>query len=89
VSDDFADELAALHELDAGTMVGNHLFVLIQLAAARLTEAPPRPSDASLLIDVAGAIVAAGGERLGANLELYRQALAEVQQLYVRATSGN
>jgi len=34
-----------------------------------------------------GAIVREGGDRLGAHVDLYRNALAEVQQVYVRATA--
>jgi hypothetical protein len=32
-------------------------------------------------------MINAGGERLGEHVDLYRNALAEVQQVFVRATS--
>jgi hypothetical protein len=41
-----------------------------------------------LTIDVVAAVLKAGGDRLGENVALYRSALAEVQQVYVRAASG-
>jgi hypothetical protein len=33
-------------------------------------------------------MISAGGNRLGEHVDLYRSALAEVQQVYVRATQG-
>jgi hypothetical protein len=70
----------------ASTVLGNHFFVLLQLAAIQLSATPPNLSDAQLVIDTIAAMIQAGGERLGEHVELYRNALAEVQQLFVRAS---
>jgi hypothetical protein len=82
-----ADEVAYLRAAPAETILGNHLFVLLQVAALRLGETPPHLDDAELVIDTVAAMLSAGGERLGEHVELYRSALAEVQQAYVRAKS--
>ena len=83
-SDD-ADELAYLRETSVETVLGNHVFVLVQLAAMRLSMTPPDLQGAQLIIDTLGAIISTGGDRLGEHITLYRNALAEVQQVYVRA----
>jgi hypothetical protein len=41
-----------------------------------------------LVIDTIAAMLQAGGSRLGEHADLYKNALAEVQQLYVRAATG-
>gem|GEM_PF-349429 len=84
-----ADELAYLRAAPAETILGNHLFVLIQVAALRLGDTPPDLAAAALVIDTVAAMVNAGGDRLGEHVELYRSALAEVQQAYVRAKSSS
>lgn len=84
-----AEEIAYLHATSVETILGNHLFVLLQVAALRLAEAPPNLASAGLVIDTVTAMVNAGGERLGENVDLYRKALAEVQQAYVRAKSSS
>ncbi len=81
-----ADEIAFLRATPVEVILANHLFVLLQLAALRLGEAPPDLPAAQLVIDTVGAILDATGERLGEHLELYRTALAELQQAYVRAS---
>ncbi len=65
-------------------LVATELLQLLQTAAIRLAAEPPDLPAARLAIDVAGAIVSAGGERLGENVPLYRTALAEVQQVWVK-----
>jgi hypothetical protein len=85
---DEAREIAYLHETPVETILGNHLFVLLQLAALRLGETPPNLPAARLVIDTVAAMVNAGGERLGEHVDLYRSALAEVQQAFVRATAS-
>ncbi|MHB8380258.1 MAG: hypothetical protein ACYDB2_10150 [Acidimicrobiales bacterium] len=79
------DEIAYLREAPVDAILGNHLFVLVQVAAVRLAATPPDLDGASLVIDTLVAMVNAGGERLGEHVELYRSALAKVQQAYVRA----
>ena len=84
-----ADEVAYLRAAPVEAILGNHLFVLVQVAALRLGATPPDLDGASLVIDTLVAMVNAGGERLGEHVDLYRNALAEVQQAYVRATSSS
>jgi hypothetical protein len=40
-----------------------------------------------LTIDIVAAMLKAGDQRLGENVAIYRSALAEVQQLFVRAAT--
>jgi hypothetical protein len=83
---DETEEIAYLRSTPASTVLGNHFFVLLQLAALQLSATPPNLADAQLVIDTIAAMLQVGGERLGEHIELYRNALAEVQQLYVRAS---
>jgi len=85
---DEAEELKYLHSTPVETILGNHLFVLLQVTALRLGDSPPDLVGAQLVIDTVAAMLSAGGARLGENVELYRSALAEMQQAYVRATSA-
>jgi hypothetical protein len=82
------EEIAYLQATPVETILGNHLFVLIQVAALRLAETPPNLPAAQLVIDTIAAMLSATGERLGEHVELYRSALAEVQQAYVRAKAS-
>ena len=85
---DESEEINYLRSTPVETVLGNHFFVLLQLAALQLSSTPPNLSGAQLVIDTVAAMLQAGGERLGEHVELYRNALAEVQQLYVRAASA-
>ena len=84
---DESEEIAYLRSTPVETVLGNHFFVLLQLAALQLSATPPNLAGAQLVIDTISAMLQAGGERLGEHVALYRNALAEVQQLYVRAAS--
>ncbi len=84
---DESEEIAYLRATPVETVLGNHFFVLLQLAALQLSTTPPNLAGAQLVIDTIAAMLQAGGERLGEHVELYRNALAEVQQLYVRAAT--
>jgi hypothetical protein len=84
---DESAEVEYLRSTPVETVLGNHFFVLLQLAALQLSSTPPNLSGAQLVIDTLAAMLQAGGERLGEHVALYRNALAEVQQLYVRAAS--
>ena len=84
---DESDEIAYLRSTPVETVLGNHFFVLLQLAALQLSTTPPNLPGAQLVIDTIAAMLRAGGDRLGEHVALYRNALAEVQQLYVRAAS--
>jgi hypothetical protein len=82
------DEIELLRSTPIELILGNYIFHLIQLAAVHLAATPPQLTQAQLTIDVVSAILQAGDERLGENVTLYRGALAEVQQLYVRAAAN-
>jgi hypothetical protein len=79
------DEIELLRTTPIELILGNHIFHLIQLAAVHLAATPSQLAQAQLAIDVVAAMIKAGDERLGEHVELYRNALAEVQQVYVRA----
>ncbi len=81
-------ELVYLRETPVEVIVGNHLFVLLQLAALRLGETPPQLGAAALVIDASAAVLDASGARLGDDADIYRSALAEVQRAYVRASNA-
>ncbi len=83
-----AEEIAYLHSAPVEVILANHLFVLLQVAALRLADTPPDLASAQLVIDTVAAMVNAGGERLGEHAALYRTALAELQQAFVRAKSA-
>jgi hypothetical protein len=83
-----SEEINYFRETPVETVLGNHVFVLLQLAAVRLAENPPDLGGAQLVIDMLAAMISAGGNRLGEHVDLYRSALAEVQQVYVRAAQG-
>jgi hypothetical protein len=82
-----SEEIAYFRDTPVETVLGNHIFVLLQVAAVHLAETPPQLASAQLVIDTLSAMINAGGERLGEHVDLYRNALAEVQQVFVRATS--
>jgi hypothetical protein len=82
-----AEEIAFLKSTPVETILANHIFVLFQVAALRLGETPPDLAGAQLVIDTVSAMISAAGPRLGEHAELYRSALAEVQQAFVRAAS--
>jgi hypothetical protein len=84
---DESQEIAYLRNTPASTVLGNHFFVLLQLAAIQLSATPPNLTDAQLVIDTIAAMIQVGGDRLGEHVDLYRNALAEVQQLFVRAAA--
>jgi hypothetical protein len=85
---DESEEIAYLRDTPVETVLGNHFFVLLQLAALQLSATPPNLAGAQLVIDTIAAMLQAGGSRLGEHVDLYKNALAEVQQLYVRAASA-
>lgn len=85
---DEIDEIELLRSTPVEVVLGNHVFHLIQLAAIHLAATPPQLTEAQLVIDVVAAMIKAGDERLGEHVTLYRGALAEVQQVYVRAAAS-
>ena len=90
---DVDDELNYLRQTRAEDLLANHFFVLAQWAAVHLATSPPDLAGAQLVIDAMAALLDAGDQRLGVHLSLYRSALAEIQQVFVRAslapTSGD
>jgi hypothetical protein len=82
------DEIELLRSTPVEVILGNYIFHLIQLAAVHLAATPAQLPQAQLTIDVVAAIVKTGDQRLGENVTIYRSALAEVQQLYVRAAAA-
>ncbi|MGC8510615.1 MAG: hypothetical protein ACP5PB_07070 [Acidimicrobiales bacterium] len=88
MNDGSDDEREILRTTPVDVVLGNHILHLLQLAAIHLAAEPPQLPAAQVTIDVVAAMIAAGGERLGEHRDLYRQALAEAQQVYVRAASG-
>ena len=85
---DTSEEITYLRTTPVETILGNHLFVLLQLGALRLGEDPPQLGAAQLVIDTVAAMLEGVGDRLGEHLSLYRNALAELQQAYVRAAKA-
>jgi hypothetical protein len=85
---DESEEIAYLRATPVETVLGNHFFVLLQLAALQLSATPANLPEAQLVIDTIAAMLQAGGSRLGEHVDLYKNALAEVQQLYVRAATS-
>lgn len=94
VTDDALDfdpqaELDYLHRTPADAILANHFFVLAHWAAVHLSTTPADLAGAQLVIDTMTAMLDAGGERLGPNAHLYRSAVAEIQQVFVRAAQAN
>ena len=79
-------ELEYLRQTPAHDLLANHFFVLAQWAAVHLAATPADLTGAQLVIDVMAAVLDAGEDRLGGNVTLYRSALAEIQQVFVRAS---
>jgi hypothetical protein len=82
-----SEEIGYFRDTPVETILGNHIFVLLQVAAVHLAETPPKLESAQLVIDVLAAMLKTGDTRLGEHVDLYRNALAEVQQVFVRAAA--
>ena len=82
-----SEEIAYFRDTPVEVILANHIFVLLQVAAVQLAETPPQLAGAQLVIDTHAAMINAGGERLGEHVDLYRNALAEVQLVFVRAAT--
>jgi len=82
-------EIDYLRTTPVTDIIANQLFVLFQIAAMYLGESPARLADAQLVIDVASSMITTGSTRLGEHGELYKTALAELQQAYVRASAAS
>jgi hypothetical protein len=85
---EFADEINYLRTTPVEEILANHIFVMLQLVTLYVAATPPNLASAQLLIDTLGAMLHAGEGRLGEHESLYRAALTEAQQAYVRAASS-
>jgi len=86
-ANELPEEIAYLQSTPVEQVLGNHIFVLLQLVAVHLAATPPSVESAQLVIDLLVAMLDAGGERLGEHLPLYRGALAETQQAFARTVA--
>lgn len=82
---EFDEEMTYLQEVSADDLLANHIFVLLQWAAVHLASTPPDLEGSRLVIDTLSAIVSQGDDVWGDRGALYRSAIAEIQQVYVRA----
>lgn len=74
-------------EAPAQVVVVNHLMGLYELAAIHLSSVPPKLDDASLAIDALAALVDKLGDRLGDDITTMRDALSNIQMVYVQMKS--
>lgn len=81
------DARKRIAEVPAQVVVVNHLMGLYELAAIHLSSVPPKLDDASLAIDALAALVDKLGDRLGDETATMRDALANIQVVFVQMTS--
>jgi hypothetical protein len=81
------DARRRIAEAPAQVVVVNHLMGLYELAAIHLSAVPPKLDDASLAIDALAVLVDKLGDRLGDDIETMRDALANIQMVYVQMNS--
>ena len=81
------DARRRIAEAPAQVVVVNHLMGLYELAAIHLSAVPPKLDDASLAIDALAALVDKLGDRLGDDIDTLRDALANIQMVYVQMKS--
>jgi hypothetical protein len=74
-------------EAPAQVVVVNHLMGLYELAAIHLSSVPPKLDDASIAIDALAALVDKLGDRLGDDITTMRDALSNIQMVYVQMKS--
>lgn len=78
------DARRRIAEAPAQVVVVNHLMGLYELAAIHLSSVPPKLDDASLAIDALSALVEKLGDRLGEHTDTMRDALSNIQIVYVQ-----
>ena len=81
------DARQRIAEAPAQVVVVNHVMGLYELAAIHLSSTPPKLSEASLAIDAMAALVERLGERMGEHTETMRDALSNIQMLFVALQS--
>lgn len=81
------DARKRIAQAPAQVVVVNHLMGLYELAAIHLSSVPPKLEDASLAIDALAALVEKLGDRLGDDIQTMRDALSNIQMVYVQMTA--
>jgi hypothetical protein len=81
------DARRRIAEVPAQVVVVNHLMGLYELAAIHLSSVPPKLDEASLAIDALAALVERLGDRLGQETATMRDALSNIQMVYVQMKS--
>lgn len=81
------DARQRIAEAPAQVVVVNHVMGLYELAAIHLSSTPPKLSEASLAIDAMAALVERLGERMGEHTETMRDALSNIQMVFVALQS--
>jgi hypothetical protein len=81
------DARRRIAEVPAQVVVVNHLMGLYELAAIHLSSVPPKLDEASLAIDALAALVEKLGDRLGEETATMRDALSNIQMVYVQMKS--
>jgi hypothetical protein len=81
------DARRRIAEVPAQVVVVNHLMGLYELAAIHLSSVPPKLDEASLAIDALAALVERLGDRLGEETATMRDALSNIQMVYVQMKS--
>jgi hypothetical protein len=71
-------------EVPVEEVVANHAMGLFELAAIHLSQQPPDLAAASLAIDSLGYLVDGLGDRLGENVGVLRDALAQIRMAFVQ-----
>jgi hypothetical protein len=75
-----------LADLPAAEIVANHAMGLFELGAIHLGASPPHLTDAALAIDALAALVDTLGDRLGENIAVLRDALAQIRLAFVQVS---
>jgi len=81
------DARRRIAEVPAQVVVVNHLMGLYELAAIHLSSVPPKLDEASLAIDALAALVEKLGDRLGEETATMRDALSNIQMVFVQMKS--
>jgi hypothetical protein len=81
------DARRRIAEVPAQVVVVNHLMGLYELAAIHLSSVPPKLGEASLAIDALAALVEKLGDRLGEETSTMRDALSNIQMVFVQMKS--
>jgi hypothetical protein len=81
------DARRRIAEVPAQVVVVNHLMGLYELAAIHLSSVPPKLDEASLAIDALAALLEKLGDRLGEETATMRDALSNIQMIYVQMRS--